>query len=192
MVNEYDSQPPACLLITGTVGAGKTSTAYAVGEELRRQGVPHAVIDLDELCRGWPSPPEDPFNSILGFTNLRSVSQNYLLAGARRLIMAGVVEGTEGVEEHTAAVGMSVTVCRLRVDLNLVRQRLVARHDPGPSLEWHLHRSGELDGVLDRQLMPDAILDVGDDSLESVALRVLTAIGWESSPAVALRRPAPG
>ena len=176
---QHDFQPRACLLITGTVGAGKTSTAYAVGEELRRQGIPHAVIDLDELSRGWPSPPEDPFNSIVGLTNLRSVSQNYLLAGARRLILAGVVEGPDGVEEQAAAVEMPVTVCRLRVDLDRVHQRLVARHDPGPSLEWHLHRSGELDGLLDRQLTPDVLLDVGDDSLASVALRVLAAIGWD-------------
>nr|WP_220093533.1 zeta toxin family protein [Flexivirga caeni] len=47
---------PRTLLITGTVGAGKTTTAYAVGDLLRARELPHAVIDLDELHRLWPAP----------------------------------------------------------------------------------------------------------------------------------------
>lgn len=176
---EPGSQAEACLLITGTVGAGKTSTAYAIGDELQRRRVPHAVIDLDELRRGWPPPPGDPFGSAVALQNLRAVSQNYRRAGALRLIMAGVVEGPDGVAEHAAAVGMAVVVCRLRVDLDRVRDRLLARHEPGSELEWHLHRSAELDAILDRQLIPDVVLDVGDDSPAAVASRVLSAVGWE-------------
>jgi polynucleotide 5'-kinase involved in rRNA processing len=33
------------LLITGTVGVGKTTTARVIGEQLQKLGIPHAVID---------------------------------------------------------------------------------------------------------------------------------------------------
>lgn len=141
--------------------------------------MPHAVIDLDELRRGWPPPRGDRFHGALVLTNLRDVSQNYMRAGARRLIMAGVVEERGAVEEYATAVGMPVTVCRLRVDLDRVTERLVARHGPGPALEWHLRRSGELESILEGQSFPDVVVDVGNDSLASVSTRVLAAIGWD-------------
>lgn len=167
-----------CLLITGTVGAGKTATAYAVGELLQRMRMPHAVIDLDELRRGWPAPSEDPFNSTLELANLRSVSKNYRRTGARRIVAAGVVEGPRAVESYTAAVGMPLVLCRLKVDLKRVHERLIARHPPGPVLEWHLNRSDQLEGILDSECVADATIDVVDDSVERVAQRVLSAVGW--------------
>ena len=39
------------LLLTGTVGVGKTSVAAAVGDLLRERRVANAVVDLDELRR---------------------------------------------------------------------------------------------------------------------------------------------
>ena len=39
------------LLLTGTVGVGKTSVAAAVGDLLRERQVANAVVDLDELRR---------------------------------------------------------------------------------------------------------------------------------------------
>ncbi len=167
-----------CLLLTGTVGAGKTATAYAVGELLQQLGTPHAVIDLDELRRSWPAPPEDPFNGALGLANFRAVSQNYRSSGAMRIVAAGVVEGPGAREGYTDAVGVPVTICRLRVGLDRVHRRLIARHEPGPALDWHLHRSSQLDGILDREGAADLTIDVDDDSVEHVAQRVLSEIGW--------------
>lgn len=48
------------LMITGTVGISKSTTAAATGELLTRQGIPHAVIDTDDIRRSWPTPPDDP------------------------------------------------------------------------------------------------------------------------------------
>jgi adenylylsulfate kinase-like enzyme len=48
---------PRALLLTGTVGIGKTTVAVAVGDLLREREVANAVVDLDELRRAWPSPP---------------------------------------------------------------------------------------------------------------------------------------
>jgi molybdopterin-guanine dinucleotide biosynthesis protein len=59
------------LLITGPVGAGKTSVLAEVTELLEAAAVPFAVVDLDSLPCCYPAPPEDDrFRSGLTFTNL--------------------------------------------------------------------------------------------------------------------------
>lgn len=178
MVDVRSPETATCLLLTGTVGAGKTATAYAVGELLQQLGIPNAVIDLDELRRSWPAPPEDPFNGGIGLANLRAVSQNYRSSGAMRIVAAGVLEGPGARERYTDAVDVPVIICRLRVSLDRVHRRLLARHEPGPALDWHLHRSSQLDGILDREGAADVTIDVDDDSVQRVARRVLSAIGW--------------
>ena len=47
---------PRALLLTGTVGAGKTTVAATVGDLLREHGVPNATVDLDELRWACRSP----------------------------------------------------------------------------------------------------------------------------------------
>jgi Ni2+-binding GTPase involved in maturation of urease and hydrogenase len=54
---------PTAVLITGTVGAGKTSVAAAAGSILAEARIPHAVIDLDALTQSWPAPPDDPLTT---------------------------------------------------------------------------------------------------------------------------------
>ena len=44
--------PVEVLFLTGQPGAGKTAVAKELGELLWKIREPHAIIDLDELCRG--------------------------------------------------------------------------------------------------------------------------------------------
>ncbi|MET8677084.1 hypothetical protein ABZW18_05655 [Streptomyces sp. NPDC004647] len=122
-------ESPRALLISGTVGVGKTSVADAVGDLLTDREIPHAVIDLDWLRRCWPTPPNDRFNSAMELRNLRCLSHNFLDAGAVRLVMAGVVEDRGGLDRYRQAIGVDLTVCRLRVELPVVHQRLARRHE---------------------------------------------------------------
>ena len=112
------------LLITGTVGVGKTTTAQVIGEQLQTLGIPHAVIDLDELARGWPAPAEDPFNMELELTNLASVAKNYRAAGAMRVVVSGAVESRAAARKYESAMAMPMKLCRLKTDLERVRARL--------------------------------------------------------------------
>jgi hypothetical protein len=68
------------LLITGTVGSGKTSAA---GDLLTARRIPNAVIDVDWLRRCWPSPPGDRFNGALTLRNLNAVTRNFVDAASR-------------------------------------------------------------------------------------------------------------
>lgn len=174
---------PAALLITGTVGSGKTTTAEAVGALLREEGTPYAVVDLDALRNAWPSPQDDPFNERLVLANLQAVARNHVSAGAVRLILAGVLEDPAQRPLYEQAVAVPLTVCRLRVDLDDVRARLRRRHrDDADALDWHLHRSGELDEILDAAYIGDVHVDVPTGQPPSdVARAVLRAAGWCST-----------
>lgn len=162
------------LLINGTVGVGKTTVAEAVGGLLADAGIPHAVVDLDWLRKSWPAPPRDRFNFGMMLRNLRSVTGHYLDAGATRLVLAGVIEDQDERKLLADAVGVELTVCRLRADLSIIHQRLAQRHDSEPeALRWHLNRSGELDEILSRSAAFDFTVDAGTDSVTDIAASVL-------------------
>ncbi|MFC0673385.1 adenylyl-sulfate kinase [Brachybacterium hainanense] len=171
---------PETLLLTGTVGAGKTTTAFAIGELLQDRGIPHAVIDLDEIRRQWPHPPADPFGEAVQMANLRDVAANYRRAGARRLVLAGVLEDQDKRADFARALGGTApVVCRLAVELDRVRERLRSRHEPGAAREWHLARSGELDAILIAGAVADHVVPVAAEAPSAVAERVLAEVGWD-------------
>lgn len=168
------------LLINGTVGVGKTTVAEAVGGLLADARVPHAVLDLDWLSNSWPVPPGDRFDFGVLLRNLRSIAGHYLDAGATRLVLAGVIEDEDGRKQLTEALGVDLTVCRLRAELPIVHQRLVRRHDgESGALRRHLNRSGELDGILSRGAADDFTVDTGTGSVTDIALSVIRAAGWQ-------------
>ncbi|CAA9287539.1 MAG: hypothetical protein AVDCRST_MAG48-243 [uncultured Friedmanniella sp.] len=181
------------LLLTGTVGVGKTTTADAVGDRLRTLGVGHAVVDLDELRRCWPAPADDPFHTALTLRNLTALSRAYRDAGAERLVLAGVCESRADRGRHAEALGVPLQVVRLLASADVVAPRLHDRHlDDQEGLAWHLHRRGELDAVLDAADVADALVRVDGLGRAEVAEAVLEAAGWCPTEAQDVRRPDPG
>jgi adenylylsulfate kinase-like enzyme len=167
------------LLITGTVGSGKTSVATALGDLLAQATIANAVIDVDWLRRSWPRPPDDPFNGGITLRNLQAVARNYIEAGVLRLVLAGVVESRAERDAYQAALGVPLTVCRLRVDLVTVRRRLTRRHeDDADGLQWHLDRSGELEHIFQQAHVEDVAVDATTNSVHQVAQAVIDAIRW--------------
>jgi len=172
----------SALLVTGTVGVGKSVTADMIGSLLQARLVPYAVIDLDEIRRHWPAPPDDPFDFELELRNLQPVATNYLAAGARRLIMAGVCESRKDRDRLAAVVGVPLVVCRLRVPLAVLQTRLRQRHAVDPTgLAWHLARAGQLDSILDAADVADVELSADQRTVPEVAAEIAAAIGWSTS-----------
>ena len=167
------------LLITGTVGSGKTSVADALGDLLAEDKVANAVIDVDWLRRSWPCPPGDPFNGGITLRNLHAVARNYIETGVLRLVLAGVIESRAERDAYRAALGVPLAVCRLRVELRTVRQRLARRHaDDADWLRWHLDRSGELERILQRARVEDVAVGATENSVREVAQAVKAAVHW--------------
>ncbi|MFF2773041.1 hypothetical protein ACFVUP_38680, partial [Streptomyces bacillaris] len=105
----------------------------------------------DEIRRLSPSQRTDPFNHELELRNLRSVVVNYRAAGARRFILAGVIEETAEVDRYVDALDSSgMLLCRLTAEPDVLAARLESRHREDPAgREWHLARVGELSAILD-------------------------------------------
>ena len=182
-VTAFSQSSPSALLITGTVGAGKTSVAEVVGDRLNEAEISNAVIDLDWLRRTWLSPQGDPFNVAMTLRNLRSVAGNYLDSGTERLVLAGVVENAAQRERFREALNVPMVVCRLLVDLPVIHARLASRRENAETaLRWHLNRAGELDAILDAARVEDFCVNAGAASLPEVAAEVIRLVGWRNTP----------
>jgi adenylylsulfate kinase len=170
---------PTALLLTGTVGAGKTSVAEAVGDLLTASEIPNAVIDVDWLRRAWPAPPGDRFHGALTLRNLEAVTSNFVAAGTQRLILAGVIESRSERFAYGKALSMPLSVCRLRVPLSTIHTRLRRRHALDPAaLTWHVNRSGELDAILDAAQVEDVTIDAGAMTIPEAARAVRDWMAW--------------
>jgi hypothetical protein len=168
------------LLITGTTGAGKTAVAAEINDVLAELEVPNAAIDLDALVWQWPSSSE--WNSDLMFENLALLWPNYQAHGATRLILARVLESRAELPRYSAAVpGAQIIVCRLIAPEAVRVERLRGRMPPGPSRDWHVSRTVELEAVLDRGGCEDFAVDNGSRPIRDVAIEVLVRAGWLTS-----------
>ena len=137
------------VLVTGTVGVGKSTTGYAIAERAASQGRPAAFLDVDELSRLWPARAGDPFNTHLILRNLASLVGNYADAGAELLVLAWVVQDTDALVRLEEAVGASVVAIRLCAPASTLETRLRQRHQGAESdgLAWHLDRAPELAAI---------------------------------------------
>ncbi len=65
------TQTVPTLVLTGTVGAGKSIVAAEINDTLAGFKIPNAAIDLDALVWQWPSTSK--WNNDLMFENLASL-----------------------------------------------------------------------------------------------------------------------
>jgi adenylylsulfate kinase-like enzyme len=75
------------LVITGNMGAGKTTILAEASDLLTGAGIVHAAIDLDTLGMGHL--PEEGWSD-LPYRNLACVWRNYAAAGASRLMVSAM------------------------------------------------------------------------------------------------------
>ena len=176
------------LLITGTVGVGKSTVAAEISDILAALKIPNAAVDLDALVWQWPS--SSKWNSDLLFENLASIWPNYRAHGATHLILARVLEDrTELVRYRAAVPGADVTVSRLIAPEAIRIDRLRGRMPPGPSRDWHLSRTVELESTLDQLGCEDFTVPNGNRPVGEVALEVLVRAGWISANDVTTQLP---
>ena len=176
--------PVPTLLISGTVGVGKSTVAAKLNDILAELEVPNAAVDLDALIAQWP--PTSEWNSDLLFENLASIWPNYQAHGATHLILARVLEDRGELERYRTAVpDAAITVCRLTAPEPVRLRRLRGRMFPGPSLEWHLARTVELEHILGRRSCEDFVVDNGARPVRDVAVEILVQAGWISPADVA-------
>jgi hypothetical protein len=172
------TQPVDAVLITGTIGSGKTALAVELGDVLGGRGHATAVIDLDWL--GWFHPPAGATSAPtqLIVRNLASVWPNFRDEGARYLVMARMIQTAAEVEAIEAALGdVSPTVVRVSASEETIEARLRAR-DTGAELEGHLLDFAELNRQLDELAVDDLRIENDGRPIRDVADDLLVRLGW--------------
>lgn len=167
------------VLINGSVGAGKTTTAEALGDELQQCGIPGAVVDVDWLRRSWPAPTNDPFRTALALENLQGVTANFRRAGACVVVVATVIETLDELRRTTEALGsLRPLHVRLTVDPGVALSRLAGRHGGDEAvLRWHAKRHPELARILDQASFSDEMrIDTTRRRPGEVAQEILSTI----------------
>lgn len=173
------------VLVTGTVGVGKSTVGFSAARRAADRGVPAGFIDVDELSRYWPAPAGDPFREELVYANLRSLIPNYRASGAALLVLAWVIDDAADLVRLESALDAPVTALRLISPAAVVEARLRSRHQ-GPAAEglaWHLDRAPELASIQNALAMPTIDADRPVDSIVDDVLRtVLNAPEHQSGP----------
>jgi hypothetical protein len=170
--------------LSGTVGAGKTTVAGALRRELVALGYRAAEVDVDGIAGQAPALPDDPFNERLVVAHLRGLRAR--LRATDVLVLPRVVETVAQRDAYADALGRRVRVVRIDAPAATRRRRLTARHEPGPSREWHLDRTDVLADILAAAGVEDLVVVNDGRPPSAVAAEIARALGWSDDP----RRPA--
>lgn len=167
------------LIITGTMGAGKTTVLAEASDILTLRHIEHAAIDLDAFGVGLlPSPAG---NDDVMYLNLQSVSNNYASYGVRRLLLARAVENPAELEKCRVAVSATSTVvCRLTASIQTMQLRVRAR-ELGPMQGESVARAAKLNQILDRARLEDFTITNENRPPAEVAWEMLLKAGWISN-----------
>lgn len=170
-------QTPSVLIITGTVGVGKSTVADEIYETLKMKHEPVALINLDEFGYAAPHPENDRFNRGLQLKNLAVTWPNYAELGIRSLIIPCVIETQDDLEAfHQALPDAQVFVVQLNATLATIESRIKSRL-MGGSLEWHLQRARELQEITTRNHLAHAVIDSNHVSIKQAAQQIIEQ--WE-------------
>lgn len=170
-------QPIPTVVVTGPVGAGKSTTAMEISRLLEEIPVRHAAFDMDYLRWVVPEPDGDPFGSRLGYRNLAAMWGNVRELQPTCVILADVVESPDQAREYeTAMPGTRAVVVRLHVPLPELLRRLEGRESP-ETLEWYRHRAPQLQGIMEREGVGDIVIDVGHRNPTDVARDIIDRTG---------------
>ena len=166
------------LWLCGPAGVGKSTVSWQLFTELTRAGEHVAFADTDQLCMCYPAPPADPGRQRLKALNLNSMIVNYREAGARCMIVNGVVDPIRGVYRDVLSHAV-ITVCRLRADRDELARRFSERHVLSADLEEALSDTLAEAEAMDATIFADVNLETtGVPAAQVAALVRETCRDW--------------
>lgn len=117
------------LWICGPSGVGKSTVGWELYQQtLVSSGVRGAYVDLDQISFCRPQPDDDADNHRVKMANLGAIWSTFRSSGARFMVMTGIVDDHDTIAAYRHALdGSAVTVCRLRVNAQELRERIFLR-----------------------------------------------------------------
>jgi adenylylsulfate kinase-like enzyme len=125
-------------------GIGKSTVGWEIFTQLTQAGIEVGYVDIDQLGICYPEPASDPGRHWMKARNLGAVVANYRAAGARCVIVSGVVDPGCGVPAGLIPRA-AVTVCRLRAGRDELRQRFLGRGEQAGLLDEVLGQADAMD-----------------------------------------------
>jgi hypothetical protein len=166
------------LIVTGSMGAGKSSVIAEASDILRLRNIVHAAIDIDALCLAHL--PSTASSRTVMYRNLQLVCENYTSLGVTRLLLARAIENLAELELcRDAASASNTVICRLTASVEVMRQRVKMR-ESGALQGNFVARVAKLNFILDRARLEDFTITNEARSVNEVANEVLTRAGWIS------------
>jgi broad-specificity NMP kinase/gluconate kinase len=158
------------LWIAGAPGVGKSTVGW---ELFRGLDGTAGYVDIDQLGMCYPESPADPGRHRLKAANLGAVVRSFRSAGARALVVSGVLD-----RAHTPRpAGVDLTVCALRSEPGVLRARLVRRGLPAQAAE-EMVRAGQ---ALEDDFA-DMVIETGGLPVAEVVRLVREKTGWPPAP----------
>ena len=145
------------LWICGPAGVGKSTVSWRLYAELASSGVHVAFADSDQLCMCYPAPAGDPGRQHLKALNVGSMIPNLRSAGARCVIVNGVL-APAGLETGLLP-DARVTICRLRASAGDVERRFLAKLGRRDDTEELLREVRDEVRLMDDSSFADACVD---------------------------------
>jgi adenylylsulfate kinase len=163
------------LVITGSMGAGKTTVLGAASDVLSASNVTHAAVDLDTLgIYHLPSPA----GRDLALQNLAAIWRNYAAAGIDRLLIAEAMESAADRDRLRSVIpGAEIMVCRLRAELETMQERVRVR-EPGMFQQRYVERVATLETLLDAAQLEDFSVETDGRHVNEVAREMLERAAW--------------
>ena len=171
------NEPEGILLITGTVGTGKTTIATEIGAQLAAMNLHNAVVDLDWL--GWVNVGND-FNGYdqLIIQNLVSAWQNYRTIGVEYLVLARAFLQREPVDILLNTFpNTPMIIVRLTASKETIKKRLSQR-DSAETLREHLAEMEVMNQIMDGLNLENAIVNNDSLSEKETASQIIHITNW--------------
>lgn len=175
--------PFRVLVVTGAMGAGKTSVGESAHSALAVRGARTAFIDADTLCEAYPSPPDDTVNQSLLMEALAALAPVYRRRGYGLLVIPRILKDPAdraAIAHALAGPGgiADVAVVRITAPLEERIARLRRRETSQRWLDWAVPRTAEQADELEELAIEDAVVDNSGRPPEDSAAEALDAIGW--------------
>ena len=163
------------VIISGSMGSGKTSVLGEASDVLTANGVVHAAIDLDAI--GAAHLPPGAADHVR-CRNLAAICKNYAAEGVAKFLLAGAIENAPDLERIRLAVQAdTVVVVRLTARLETMQARVRTR-ETGMLQSFFVARVAELEAILDRAHLERTTISNDGRPITQVARELLINAGW--------------
>jgi predicted kinase len=162
------------LVLHGSPGSGKSTLARAIAEDLRGSGIPHGVIELDQLGL------IDPYPAVwFAVSNLRAIWPNYAAVPNLKMIIDTVIADEDALRQlRDAMPGSRIIVCELTAPIDVLKARVTARE---PNEFWRTALRDFVDlhhGRTDLERIRHILVSTDEKPIPATAREVIEKAGW--------------